>query len=343
MRLAAFFAVLLLSFSAHATRLNDVTSVFSGNLVAGDPYVVQMADGTFRMSYTDADVDPVPTHPLIGTATSPDGLSWTQVVSTDPDPGIVLRGRTSNEAVETSAIVQTGAQDWLMYVTTYYTPVGDYSIPGYFIPAEMYLLISNDDGLSWSWWANPVIGNTPGWYTNDGVYSASIIWDTDRFVMAYNAFCYYDCSQTNEYGAFIMIAESFDGINWTLKQTPAIGPGGPEGPSWMYAGVEDPSLVNHNGQYLLFFGGDSAADTTSIGMAYSDSLDGPWTIVEEPIVTRDPGTTYAFEVRAASVVMEGDDVRMWFVGALDGNIFGVHHGRAPLSDLLGTPPPCTCP
>lgn len=304
--------------------LLGVESVFSGNVVAGDPSVVRLADGTYRMSYTDADLDPL-SHPIIGVVESSDGLVWSPIETPDPDPGIVLRGRTSDEAVETSALIQTGS-GWLLYATTYYTPVGDYTIPGYFIPAETWLLVG--DGASFSWWTHSVLENEPQWYSNDGAYAPSIIYEDGRFVMAFNGFCYSDCPLGS--GGFILMAESFNGVDWILWDDPVIGPG--TWP-WMYGGVEDPFLAKHGDEYLLFFGGDSLADTASIGMAYSDSLSGPWTIVEEPVITREPGTSYSFQVRAPSVVMEGDDVRMWFTGAEDGNVFSIHHGRAPLESL----------
>jgi predicted GH43/DUF377 family glycosyl hydrolase len=83
-----------------------------------------------------------------------------------------------------------------------------------------------------------------------------------------------DASRESEYEdrSVIALATSPDGLRFTARQEPALRPGGPHAAF----GVEDPTIIQHDSQYVVFYTGWSGWDTgiASLLWARGPSLDG---------------------------------------------------------------------
>jgi predicted GH43/DUF377 family glycosyl hydrolase len=124
------------------------------------------------------------------------------------------------------------------------------------------------------------------------------------------------------------LARSLDGIHWEkLRANPILELGGPG--AFDENGLGEPAVWNSHGYYWMLYTGRDRAENRRLGLARS--LDGVhWR--KQPAVFEGPEAWDAKVICDASVLVEGDTVRVWFGGGdrsspdenLDGQIgYGV--------------------
>jgi arylsulfatase len=125
-------------------------------------------------------------------------------------------------------------------------------------------------------------------------------------------------SYPSGYSADVYFATSPDGHTWT-EQGPAIDKG-PEG-SWDEHGVFTPNILVLKGKYYLYYTGVAAGHglttPTQIGVAVSNSPNGPWTRFEgNPVLSpSDDATKFdSMRVDDASLVVRGGKVWLYYKG-----------------------------
>jgi predicted GH43/DUF377 family glycosyl hydrolase len=287
--------------------------VFEGQYLASDPAIVR--DGElYWMFYTcfslDPTVafDPATTRAAICEATSRDGIAWSNVPADGPIEGLVLTGREDSwdQDLEGSFAVRRDGEYLL-----YYSGYRHRGHPAQGFPAALAVARSTDGGTFARVQDGPVLTPTPGWHDNDAVYSPTIVEHGDELVMVYAGHCYTRCDVTP--GVALLAATSPDGLHWTKHPIPVLQ--ALPDLSWTRDGVAEPALLQGpDGLYHLFFTGLRDADRL-IGVARGETPFGPWEVNPDPIVV--PAAT-GFDragVLAPDVRIEGETVRMWFLGA----------------------------
>jgi hypothetical protein len=86
-------------------------------------------------------------------------------------------------------------------------------------------------------------------------------------------------------------------------------------------------VEDRDGSWLLFFTG-VREELRQIGIARGDSPFGPWEAESEPVVA--PGPAGAFDAAGALapfVVIEGDRMRMWYLGVGDPEDFAIGYAE----------------
>ena len=134
------------------------------------------------------------------------------------------------------------------------------------------------------------------------------------------------------YDATIWYATSPDGLKWTEKGEAL--PRGSAG-AWDEASVFTPGILVAGGRYYLFYTAipknDNLAGTpTAIGMAESDSPDGPWKRIDaNPLLTpsKDPTQFDSFRIDDACLLIRGGKIWMYYKGR--------QQGRSPAQTKMG--------
>jgi hypothetical protein len=316
------------------TFIKQRQPVFTGHYIASDPSIV-VEEGFYRLFYTCFIVPKtgfVPENVRAGicSATSTDGLSWTEIDSGDPNtPGLVLRGIEGSwqENLEAAFVVEID-ETYLLYYSGYKTE-GD---PAMGFPASLSVA-SSSDGIYFERISDlPILEPTPGWYDNDAVYSPAIEIAGDELVMVYAGHCYTNCQAG--WGVTLLGATSPDGLTWTKLERPVLQ--GPElGLDWTRDGVAEPALLyGPDGQWLLFFT-SLQADTREIGLAFGPTPFGPWKVIDQPILHPTSGTFDEGGVLAPFVLIEEERLRMWYLGqTLGEESFAI--GYAEAADPAGS-------
>ncbi|MEZ4665201.1 MAG: hypothetical protein R2835_00765 [Thermomicrobiales bacterium] len=287
--------------------------VFTGQYIASDPAII-VEDGFLRMFYTcfvvpETGFVPDDVRAGICSATSTDGLSWTEVDTGDEiTRGLVLSGIEGSwqENLEASFVIVIEGT-YLLYYSGYETE-GD---PAMGFPAKL-AVASSTDGVHFERVSDqPILEPTPNWYDNDAVYSPAITIAGDHLVMVYAGHCYTQCDVG--WGVTLLGATSTDGLTWTKLDEPVLQ-GQALGLDWTKDGVGEPALLYMpDGQWLLFF--TSLQDATrEIGLAAGPSPFGPWTVLDQPILRPTPGSFDEGGVLAPFVLQDGDMLRMWYLG-----------------------------
>lgn len=290
--------------------------IFDGAWVASDPCVLK--DGaTYRMFYTcvaGADLGG-----LCG-VTSPDGVAWTPVESIDPFiDGLVAVGRPGvgwDENMETCAIRKDGATYSLFY--SGYPDLDANQTRG---PAALGLMTSSD-GVHFTRDPDaPVLSPDPGGPDGDDIFSAVTSSAGASLDVVYVGYCVdgwqdgVDCLGTP---AIQLLGATRDPMGqWTKRSEPVFATQ-PDVP-WLANGVAEPDVVlGPDGQYYLFLTGGLADDEPrNTGVAVGPTAFGPWQLNPTPVLEADPGAFDACGAFAPSVVIEGDKVRMWYLGMDD--------------------------
>jgi hypothetical protein len=129
--------------------------------------------------------------------------------------------------------------------------------------------------------------------------------------MIYAGHCYTNCQ--SGYGNTLLAATSSDGITWSKLNNPVLE-GDSSGADWTRDGVADPGLVQGpDSQWYLFFTGLKDEERT-MGVAVGQTPFGPWDVNPEPLFSPGPGKFDSAGDLAPFVFIEGDLVRMWFLG-----------------------------
>ena len=288
------------------------SSVFKGQYsVASDPSIIRDGD-TYRMYHTGLDVETLRT--IICQATSKDGRNWEYVPTNGEYNGMVLQGRSgkSDENLESCYVIKRD-DEYLMYFSGYRDKgAPPLKLKGF--PAALFAAKSTD-GVNFQRVSDkPILKPTNGWYDNDAIYSPTVIEHDGELVMIYVGHCYTKYHKIKSPGVYLLAATSKDGIKWEKKSAPVMRPGG--NLKWMEEGGAEPGLVKGpDDKFYLFFTGLYEEERV-IGVARSDIPYGPWEINPNPIIK--PGKKGSFDERqvlAPFVRIEGDKVRMWYLGS----------------------------
>lgn len=315
--------------AAPGSMMTKTDTLFEGTFIASDPSVVRDGEG-YRMSFTEMDWNAKVKRVVIAIATSPDGEAWTPIEATIRPglPGVVLTGEdgTWRENLEGSELVK-GGEGWLLYFSGY----RDRGRPAKGFPAALGVADSSD-GVNFTPRPAPVIEPTQGWYDNDAVYSPDVLREGGRYHMVYAGHCYTDFSRIGRPGVFVLYASSTDGTNWTKGEKPLLPT--ENVPAWMKDGVAEPSLLRKpGGGWALFFTGLEDEERV-IGLATAPALEGPWTIRPEPIVAKGAkGEADDGQVLAPDVMVEGGELRMWYLAEAAREDYAIRSARAPLAAL----------
>jgi hypothetical protein len=317
-------------------------AVFTGSSrIVSDPAVV-VDDTGFRMAYTAINFGEngaVP-HASIALATSEDSLTWTPLASNLATAstslrGEVLRGRPGewDENLETPFLLKTSAGYYL-----YYSGYRDGLTPGEpakGFPASLGVAFSRDGVNFTRVQSEPILTPTPESFDSDAVYSPDITPYQNGYLMVYAGHCYKNCPGAP--GVRVLGATSADGIHWIKLSEPLLSPKAP--PEWMRDGVAEPAiLLGPDNHLYLFFTGVKDQDIKDqenvqqqhvIGVARAASLTSAWDVDPEPIVSPTPGGFDETGDAAPTVILENNQVRVWFVGTNHAAQYSIGYAEAP--------------
>ncbi|MBX3568063.1 MAG: hypothetical protein KF914_08400 [Rhizobiaceae bacterium] len=300
---------------------------YRGTVIASDPSVLSEG-GRFDLFYTDLDTGKGRT--VIARATSPDGRNWETRGETDGIRGLVMQGRSGDwdENAESASIVRRDGK-WTLFFSGY----RDAGEPYRGFPAALWVATSADGQTFERVSTDPVMTPTKGWYDNDAIYSATVIYDGGAYHMAYVGHSYTDFSKIGQGGVYLLSATSADGIAWKKAADPVARPG--QFDDWRRDGIAEPYLVKvKRGQYLLFYTGLDG-EARAIGVATGPSPDGPWDFGSQPIVR--PGKKGApdeHQVLAPAAVLDGDRLRLWYLAASKDEMLSIGEAEGSLNDVL---------
>jgi predicted GH43/DUF377 family glycosyl hydrolase len=253
------------------------------------PRVVLKEGGLYRLWY---EAVPGPNQSSVGYATSTDGVSWQKqgIVIT---PSASWEGGPNGEVSPQSILVENG-----VYRLWYHSYDGAKRRIGY---AE------SSDGISWTKYANPVLGvGPPGAWDDQAVVEPRVFAVGDGYRMYYGGH-----HSTGPDAWALGLATSPDGINWTRNASgPVFGDDGGDPVLDAGAGI----IADASGWHMWF----GLARMQSLN--YASSPDGvSWTPgPSNPVLTPNPDTAAADHQGvgdSVSVYRDGATYRIMYTGA----------------------------
>lgn len=144
------------------------------------------------------------------------------------------------------------------------------------------------------------------------VWRGAVIYNGSSFMMWYSG------EDNVHYKDNIGLATSSDGVFWTRYSENPVLQFGPTN-SWDYSSVNEPWVIHENGEYKMWYSGQTwsaALGITSISIGYATSPDGiHWTkSSDNPVLTPGPGGFDAKEVYQPVVVSFGSGYLMYYIG-----------------------------
>jgi len=248
----------------------------------------------------------------VGVATSPDGLTWAQqsAATLAPDG---LEGSWKRYATNSPMIVAHGDR-WRVYYTGRSDALGDLNIglAEGTTPTEVVDLpespvfpwVEEEESWSGSAVAHPAVVQHP-----DGHWE--MLYSTGYHRIGH--------------------AHSLDGVEWKryCKNPVFMGRGGS---SWEQGQVKSADVVVHDGMYLMTYTG---GDRGQFKIGFAASRDGlSWVRMNTPVLgpSVEPGTWESGAVLGAALVVDGDQLRMWYAGTgVTGSAIGLASASLPAS------------
>lgn len=298
------------------------------------PQVLRDDDGFWKMWYygRDATFDRMINLPTgrCGLAISRDGVQWERVKgpltmgavfepSTEPN-------RFDNAHVGVSDILRENGLYWMWYFggdqTTIELKMGEQHVKVKGIQMRPGCAISRD-GIHWVRLDGPYRGaflepGAPGEF--DAMFCAwprVIKADDGSYLMYYHTL-------DRERGFIVGLASSPDGLTWE-KRGPILGPGEPG--AFDERGISCRHVIQHDGQYLMFYEGTNHSGYYCIGLALSDDgihwkKDGEGEQPGGPVFCHAPKGSGRWDARAVGtpcvVKMDDGSFRMYYIGANEG-------------------------
>jgi predicted GH43/DUF377 family glycosyl hydrolase len=290
---------------------DTVIANLPNDLIAiSDPWVIK--EGTvYKMWYTCGGLNyPTDTElrSRICYCTSTDGLNWDKYVG-NPVMDVSYDGLWDSLGVETVSIIidpsAVASERYKMWYAGQYFNDYRYDIGYAFSP----------DGISWTKHAAPVlqVGTASEW-DNGFLEGPSVLKEAGVYKMWY---CGYDVvvdGSGTDGNTNIGLATSTDGINWTKHPNNPIFTTGTN--TWDSHYVQDPHVINDNGVYYMWYGGnDVEGYGQQVGLATSS--DGvSW--IKSPInPVLQKGSIDDWDANTASFpsVLKSDNIyEMWYTG-----------------------------
>ncbi len=312
MRNSLFFLVTLF-FSCHEEApltwkswVVKENPIFHGQFpLVGDPSIIKDG-GMYRMYYTGFDAYRNPQGPEICQATSPDGLTWTNVPVDGNIEGRMLYTDSNDwsNAHETCYALKLNDLYFLYFIG--YQDTGN----GVFGSGAVGIgLTTSSNGKDFtSNQTTPILESSFNGLDRDALSSPSISTYRDSLIMIYAGFCFADCGPSVT--ANLLAAMSSDGITWVKKDNPIIAK---EEIPWASLGVAEADLIlGPDNFYYLFM--SSTDEPHVIGVARSITPFGPWDVNPQPIINADKSFSTLGAV-APAVLIEDDRVRLWYHGS----------------------------
>ena len=278
--------------------------VWEGVFTAADPSVVRDGD-TLRMYYSSLLVSPAEKL-LIAGAKSVDGINWMPSNSIEGKESVALdiNANAWDNHLEAVTILLKDNETWMYYCG--YPEEAD--VAGTIVAKGEIGLAKSSNKVNFTrTFNNPILslGATNSKDAN-ALFSPTVIKEGNIYYMLYVGYCIENCSP-----AFIGIlgATSPDGENWTKLSQPIIS-GSDFDLEWAEVITEPAIVKGPDGVFYLFISGD-----TSIGLARSTTILGPYEVYPDPILKIDYDWE-ATSVIAPSVLIENNKVRIWYMGVV---------------------------
>jgi uncharacterized repeat protein (TIGR01451 family) len=294
---------------------NPVLSVGAGGSWDDDDVwspAVLKEGGTYKMWYTGDDGSS-PTQ--IGLATSTNGMNWTKEAA---NPVLSPGQSWEVEGVRAGSVIYDGGL-YKMWYTGYDS--GWVGRIGY---------ATSPDGVAWTkHGSNPVLDvGASGSWEDDEVSGPTVIKEGGTYHMWYTG---YD-GMTSRIGH----ATSSNGTNWTKDPANPVLDIGPPG-DWDWLGVYSPNVVKVGAEYNLWYSGGTLPQAWQTGYALSsDGSD--WTRGEMLIPEGAPGIFDSHSADYPSVIVDGDEFKVWYSGLNEGGIYNIGYATAEICSEAGAPP-----
>jgi predicted GH43/DUF377 family glycosyl hydrolase len=173
--------------------------------------------------------------------------------------------------------------------------------------------LTSKDGINWREFpTNPVLmEGGDGEWDRGGVETPFVLKEGGSYWIWYGG---YDKRRQPPMGMSIGLATSPDGVSWTKSPAnPVLSPGPPG--SWDDGWVESPTVVKTKEGFYMWYSGVNRSQEYRIGLATSE--DGIHWVKHRsnPVLSPDPAHPWeSGVVYAPSVLREGNQFRMWYVG-----------------------------
>lgn len=166
----------------------------------------------------------------------------------------------------------------------------------------------SDDGITWERRCEPVMRPQESW-EGRGVTYSHVIWDEDEQLFK----MWYSAGEIREADA-IGYATSKDGIHWRkFGQNPILTHR--DGRYFEVSKVEGSFIIRQDGWYYMFYMGVDGDSITCVGIARSKDGVTNWVRhPSNPVYAATDGGWDWLGVRAPSVMVDGDTVKMWYTG-----------------------------
>lgn len=296
---------------------------------ASDPTVIADSGG-YRMIYTCHGGFGQNTCPALAgqetlrtalcLASSPDGRNWTRIgplSSPEGLDGLVLAGRTDqwDQALETAFLLKTTSGYRLFY--SGYDDCG--GIFGTEHSPAALAVADSTDGVHFTRLGagEPALVASSGWYDDYDVFSPAVVDTGEVLFMVYAGHCWFARCHRDRQGVYLLGAVSRDGgESWQKLQQPLLGPR--DDVYWLRVIAAEPDLLRGpDGYYYLFISGEVEQERKVTGIARAQDICGPWQLNPEPILLAGSQPQDACGAFAPAVVIDGDRVRMWYLGVDD--------------------------
>jgi predicted GH43/DUF377 family glycosyl hydrolase len=308
---------------------NGSNPIHSGTIYAADPHII-VEDGEYWMYYVEleTDGDEVDRNKIYR-AKSTDGVTWT-------DAQKVLDGNDGyfDERVETPHVIKS---DGTYYM--YYSGITDANEPTTY-PYDIGLATSAD-GVTFSRYStSPLFARGTDYYDDDQITSPNVIEVDGTYYMFYTGINWDNPPGDDPAGRYLMVATSENLTSWT-KSGPIWKPSynavvGIDG--WADEDIAECFVMHWRGRWWIFFTGIDSSGVYDIGfLDYAEDF-GSYRIETSPVLSRAAGT-WENLVIAPTVLIESDDIRIWYTGYDSGTglpAVGVATGIMPRQLVVAT-------
>jgi hypothetical protein len=212
-------------------------------------------------------------------------------------------------------------------------PFVDYNVPpltyvGYKIrTVDRYFRYSAFTAIVWSYapWSrsdlNPILSPAGSGWDSFGHFSPFIAFDSDTYHLFASGCTTYVTGY--QIGHWTISQSDFRQGNFSnLTADPANPILSPAGTGFMQNGVAESSLLRYGNYWWQYFTGydnhnGGGMDAAGIGLAWAQSLNGPWTVVSNSVPLVDlgsPGQWDDYDVFGANAIVKNGEIKLYYSG-----------------------------